>query len=55
MKELKGTARGKPEASEKLTIVDCWLLIFDWKMKNSPRGHFKNQKSTIVTHQSICV
>jgi hypothetical protein len=30
-------------------------LICDWKLKNSPCGHFKNQQSTIVTHQSICV
>jgi hypothetical protein len=31
------------------------LLIFDEKRKNLPSGHFKNQKSTIVIHQSIGV
>ena len=47
-------SRHSPGRCEELTIDDLRLLIRDWKRKNSPSGHFKNQQSTIVTHQSMC-
>jgi hypothetical protein len=36
----------------RLTIDDCGFLIFEWKRKNAPCGHFNNQQSTINNRQS---